>query len=207
VQLHSAARLVALPGGCVRLRLPWLIVVCALLFARPAAATSLSVVAAADPVTVGDTFVVNIAIADVTDLFAWQFDFAFDPTLLRAESVVEGDFLSSGGLNFIPGDISVDTANAQTGSILFIANALNFDESVTGGGILATIGFTSLAAGTSTLDLLNVFLLDSANLAPIASDVNGGSIESIGTVPEPGTLMLAAAGLAAVWRARRRGIV
>jgi len=205
MQLHCATDLSRFQGGCVRLRLSWPIVVCALLFARPAGATSLSVIPASGTVNVNDTLLVNIAIADVTDLFAWQFDFAFDPTVLRAESVVEGDFLSSGGVNFVPGDIGIDATNAQTGSIAFIANALNFDESVTGGGILATIAFTSLAAGTSTLDLLNVFLLDSANREQIAADVNGSLVEST-TVPEPGTLILVATGLAAAWRSRRRGI-
>jgi hypothetical protein len=189
----------------VKLRLSWLIGVCALLCARPAAATSLSVIPAAGAVNVNDRFLVNIEIDNVDDLFSWQFDFAFDPTLLRAESVVEGDFLSSGGETFfIEGAIALDAANTQTGSIDFIASTLLGNDHASGGGILATIAFVSLAQGISALDLLNVVLLDGANLAPIANTVSGGSIESFSTVPEPGTLLLVATGLAAVWRGRRR---
>jgi hypothetical protein len=185
----------------VRLRLSWLIIVCAL-FARPASATSLSVVPASDTVGVNQTFLVNIAIDDVADLFSWQFDFAFDPTVLRAESVVEGDFLSSGGPTFfIEGFIGLDAADMQTGSIGFIANTLFGTDHATGGGILATIAFTSLVQGFSALDLSNVILLDSTNLAPIVTGVTNASIEA---VPEPGTLILFATGLAAAWRSRRR---
>ena len=42
-------------------------------------------------------FSLNIRIADITDLYAFQFDLAFNPTILSAASVTEGPFLPSGG--------------------------------------------------------------------------------------------------------------
>lgn len=56
---------------------------------------------------VGDNFLLNVTIADITDLFAYQFDVAYDPTVLAAQSIMEGVFLSSGGDStvFLPGTI------------------------------------------------------------------------------------------------------
>lgn len=39
---------------------------------------------------VGDTFAVNVNVDGVSDLYAWQLDLTFDPTLLAAVSVSEG---------------------------------------------------------------------------------------------------------------------
>jgi hypothetical protein len=59
-------------------------------------------------VGVGNTFTIPIRITGATDLSSWQFDLAFDPTLVRANSVTEGPFLSSSGTQstlFVPGFI------------------------------------------------------------------------------------------------------
>src|ERR1700733_5332824 len=45
----------------------------------------------------GQTFTVDIDITNVTDLYAYQFDLEFDPSIVSAISVVEGQFLPSGG--------------------------------------------------------------------------------------------------------------
>src|SRR5690349_16751681 len=54
----------------------------------------------------GDTFTVDVNVSGVADLYAFQFDLTFDPTLLFAVLVTEGGFLPGGGTTFfIPGTI------------------------------------------------------------------------------------------------------
>ena len=56
------------------------------------------------PIHAGDTFAINIRAENVFDLASWQFDIAFDPTMLEAIDVREGDFLKSDGARtFFPG--------------------------------------------------------------------------------------------------------
>ncbi len=58
------------------------------------------------PVLQGASFYLDVNVADVTDLYAFQFDLGFDPTILSAVAVAEGPFLSSGGSTFfLPGII------------------------------------------------------------------------------------------------------
>ena len=42
---------------------------------------------------VGDTFTLDLSAENVFDLAGWQFDIAFDPDVLEAVEVNEGDFL------------------------------------------------------------------------------------------------------------------
>ena len=49
------------------------------------------------PIHRDDTFTLDIGAKDVFDLAGWQFDIVFDPTVLEALNVSEGDFLKTGG--------------------------------------------------------------------------------------------------------------
>jgi hypothetical protein len=145
------------------------------------------------PVTnpaVGDTFAVDVDVTGITDLYAFQFDLSFDPTLLSAVSVVEGGFLPSGGATFfIPGSIdSVGGTVAATADTLIGAI-----PGVTGDGTLAEFEFTALAPGTSALSFANEILLDSSlnDITANTTFQNGSvTIGSVSSVPEPNTLVL-----------------
>ena len=45
----------------------------------------------------GDAFTVRLNAANITDLAGWQTDITFDPALLKANNVSEGNFLKQGG--------------------------------------------------------------------------------------------------------------
>ena len=49
------------------------------------------------PIHTGDTFTLDIRAENITDLAGWQFDIAFDPAILEAINVSEGDFLKTDG--------------------------------------------------------------------------------------------------------------
>jgi hypothetical protein len=171
---------------------------CAVLISECSADT-ISVVGPSTNPNMGDTFAVDVDVTGITDLYAFQFDLSFDPTLLSAVSVTEGDFLPSGGTTFfIPGTIDnvggTVSANADT-----LIGAI---PGVTGDGMLAEFEFTALAVGTSTLSFANEILLDSS-LNDITADTTfeNGSVTVdapiSSAVPEPSTLSMMLCAMAA----------
>ena len=69
-------------------------------------ADTVDVVAPATSPSVGQTFDVDVNVTGASDLYAYQMDLTFDPTVLSALSVTEGPFLPGGGTTFfIPGTI------------------------------------------------------------------------------------------------------
>jgi len=186
------------------------------LVARPAAAApitlnvpaiTLSVLPSLQTASVGDGFSLDVAIANVTDLFDYQFDLTFDKTILRADSVLDGGFLTSGGGTSVFGGPFVLTLDNTTGLVTVLDSLLGPAPpatGVTGDGVLAAIMFTALATGTSDIGLANVILEDSFGNR-LDAQLSGGQVNVNGPapapVPEPSTILLMASGLiAGCWR-------
>jgi general secretion pathway protein D len=145
--------------------------------------------------TVGSTFDVSLRITEVSDLYAYQFDLGFDPTILSAVDVFEGPFLGSGGATFfIPG-----TIDNGTGVISFTANTLVAPiPGVSGNGELVRIRFNAAAPGESALTIFNSLLLDSG-LSPIDHSAISGKVTATSApVPEPSSVVLLCLGFALV---------
>jgi hypothetical protein len=152
-------------------------------------------------VQVGDTFDIAIKIANVDEnagLTSWQFDLAFDPTILIVSAVTEGTFLSNNGLTlFTPG---FNFNGLISGMADFYSD---FGPLPSGSGILATVTFTALNNGVSALTPESIYL----NLVDTGFETRGGNV-TVGalTIPEPGSLELIGASglLLLVFRKRRR---
>ena len=136
---------------------------------------------------VGDTFTLDLIVEDVVNLAGWQIDIAFNPQVLEAVSVTEGDFLSKDGGNtfFLGGSIS-----NTSGTITGVNQVFLGDGGVSGTGKLLSITFEAKATGRERVRLHN-FVLGSSNgdnipYAPVPSliitvgasrDINGdGSV-------------------------------
>ncbi|PYQ44930.1 MAG: hypothetical protein DMF77_05895 [Acidobacteria bacterium] len=135
-----------------------------------AAPPAVAVVPASTSVLPGESFSVTVALSDVTDAYAFQFDVTFDATLLKLTSVANGGFLPddrfSGGI-----------ANAN-GSVTFVYNLLTGPVAgVSGGGALATLTFETFGDrfGSSAIHVGNVVLIDSKGVDIPGTTVTDGS--------------------------------
>ena len=118
------------------------------------------------PVHLGDTFTLRLSANDVTDLAGWQTDISFDPAVLEAVEVNEGDFLSveSGDTFFLQG--TIDNA---AGKIAGISTA-KLKGGGTGTGTLLLVTFKAKAVGETRVTFSNFFAGSSSGEA-ILSDV------------------------------------
>ena len=100
----------------------------------------------------GDTFTLDIRAENVIDFAGWQFDIAFDPAVLEAVEVNEGDFLKAeGGATFFQSGTIDNTAGEITD-----LSAIRFNEDgVTGTGTLLSVTFTAKMSGETRLALHN----------------------------------------------------
>jgi len=162
-------------------------------------ATTISVLPAITNVTTGSDFNVNIQIDSAADLYAWQFDFGYDPLVAVVSLVTDGTFLATGG----PESYFAGTVDNASGSVSSVSSLLtNAVSGVSGSGLLATITLHAVGAGQSTLSAFNFILLDST-----FSDISADTVPATVTVsaatatPEPGTAVLLLAGsFVFLWR-------
>ena len=104
------------------------------------------------PIHINDTFTLDISTKEVFDLAGWQFDITFDPDMLEALNVTEGDFLKTdGGTTFFHGG-SIDNV---TGKIGGLSAARLSDSGVSGTGGLLQVRFKAKLGGETALELQN----------------------------------------------------
>lgn len=174
----------------------------ALVLSSPAFAdTVLSVAPTSATVNQGSSFAVDVNISGVKDLYDFQLDLSFDPSILQATAVFEGPFLPSlygpGSTFFIPG-----TIDNTGGSITFNADTLlSAEPGVSQAGTLLVVDFNAIANGISPLAIdPTTFILQDSNGATIDATTTKGSVIVQGgnAVSEPPVLVLLGTGLFAL---------
>ena len=168
-------------------------------WAMSAVSTSASPILSIDPasttVNAGDTFTLNIDIADVVDLFTYNFDLAFDQNILAFQSIVEGPFPQNAESTFF-----IAGQELTPGTVSFTGNTVLGPTGVSGSGTLAIATFLAIMAGTTSITFPDQLFIDS-NFDQISFDaINSGSVQVNGVtsaVPEePSTMILLASALA-----------
>ena len=100
----------------------------------------------------GDTFTLNLNAENITDLAGWQADITFDPNVLEAIEVTEGDFLKSeGGDTFFQSGTIDNTA----GKITSLFSARIAESGASGIGTLLSVTFKAKAGGETQVTLEN----------------------------------------------------
>lgn len=147
-------------------------------------------------------FTLPVSIAGVSDLYAYQFDLAFDPAILQLLSISEGSFLSSAGSTiFIPGTIDNIDGDATSNADTLVGNI----PGATGDGDLVDFTFQAISPGVSAVSLSNELLFDSSfNEIPF-TEVDGSVTVTPSAVPEPsGLALVGCLALAGMLLAKRR---
>ncbi|CAD6491522.1 MAG: Cohesin domain protein [Candidatus Argoarchaeum ethanivorans] len=147
------------------------------LLALSAATTAGAATVKVEPVTqsisAGGEFSVRVIIEDVTDMGMDQAVLNFDPSVMQASGIIEGEFLKSGGTT-LPVIIMDNTDGAATFSYSLMAP----DVGVTGSGVLATINFDTDASaeGSYDLELTEVVLADGNGKKIIVDAIFDGKV-------------------------------
>ena len=114
--------------------------------------TRLSLSTNATQIQTGDAFTVRLTAANMTDLAGWQTDIVFDPALLKANSVTEGNFLKQGGGRTF---FRKGTINNKQGKIAGISAARTSQGGASGDGTLLSVRFTAHAEGQTRVVFRN----------------------------------------------------
>ena len=156
--------------------------------------------------SVDQIFTLPVSIADASDVYAFQFDLAFDPSILQLLSISEESFLPSAGSTFfIPGDIDNIGGNAISNADTLVGDI----PGASGDGDLVDFTFQAIDTGTSSLALSNGLLFDSNfNDIPFTT-VDGSVTVTASPTPEPAGLSwigcLAVTGMLLAKSRRRAG--
>ena len=131
-------------------------------------------------IAVGDTFTLRFSADNMTDLAGWQADLVFDPNVLKANSVSEGNFLKQKGgrTHFQKG-----TIDNQKGKISGLSSTRISQGGMDGEGRLLSVTFTAKAAGKTRVALREFHAGSSAG-----KTVPSPSFDTIITVRTPSSV-------------------
>jgi len=115
--------------------------------AAPAPSANVTFMPAQVETIMGGPISVNVVIANATDLFSAPLQIRFDPKVLKLNDAVQGNLMSSDGQQVtFTKNILNDTGEAD-----ITLNRLPGAGGVTGSGILATLSFSTIGRGSTSV--------------------------------------------------------
>ena len=128
-------------------------------------------------VGLNETFVIEVMVEEANNLAAFQFDLAYDPSILQVTEAALGGFLESTGNSAVA--VGPEVNNAE-GKLTFGAISYGSGPGPSGAGVLATITCVAHGEGNTALELREVQILDTAASAQRVT-VEGGRVVVRGT--------------------------
>jgi len=115
--------------------------------------------------TPSQDFTVELKATSITNLKGYSVTLSYDPTLISLQEVTEGPFLSAKGKTFF--------YTKEDESTILIDNVLlGTDLSISGEGALATLSFTCLKAGSTSIEFSLTKTRDTLNKEIITTKRN-----------------------------------
>jgi len=130
---------------------------------------------------IGQTFTINISVANVTDLWGWEFELFYSSTDLNGTDAKEGPFLKTAGETFFWVVNLTDNYNATHGYIYAFCILTHVIPGADGTGVIANVTFKSKTHGSSILDLTGTKLKSSAG-----DYISHGTYDGTVIVKKPG---------------------
>jgi len=155
--------------------------------------TVLSLRSEATPIRVNDHFVVDIAMAEVTDMYGAEVVVSFNPQLVQvvdADPALDGVQIRKGTALESVGAVTyvVNTVDNTTGVIRLSSALLGTPAGFTGSGVLGQIEFRAIAAGTLSPAIAQAAAADS-RAGSILFATSGPAPIAIGASPTAMTLI------------------
>lgn len=156
--------------------------------AKASPAPTISVYPTEFEVEVGESYVINITVTDVENLFMCVFGLKWNNTVLQLGSIAEGPFLKQGGNTAFMYDPSTIEDINDVGRLDEVSCVILGAAGVSGNGTIATLDFNATALGTSTIE----FWVDPASGDEKTILINSSDVEfdhtridgSIDVIPE-----------------------
>jgi len=139
---------------------------------------------ASQTVSAGDSFVVTVNCSPARPVKGFELKVSFNPSILQATSVSEGDFFSGYTTFFNPG-----TINNQAGTIINVYDLIVGQGNVTTNGSFVTIAFTAgSVSGSSAVTLYGVQVTNeteyiNVSVSSASVTVTGGSSPPVNPPP------------------------
>ena len=115
--------------------------------------------------TPSQDFTVELKVTSITDLKGYSVTLSYDPTLISLQEVTEGPFFSTKGKTFF-------YSKEDKGTILIDCALLGKTLSTSGEGTLATLSFTCLKAGSTSIEFSLAKTRDTLNKEIITTKRN-----------------------------------
>jgi general secretion pathway protein D len=126
--------------------------------AQPAAMGQLGFEPAAASIKVGETTTIGVAVKNAQDLYSVPMLIQYDPKVVSIEDVRQGGFLSGGGQQPIA---VVQRVDKERGQAIVSASRMPNTPGVSGNGTIVGLIVRGVAAGNSTISILQVNARDS----------------------------------------------
>jgi PKD repeat protein len=116
--------------------------------------TVVSVDPLASTCNVGQSFNIDVTIANVTNLYSWQFNMTFNPSILNVTNVQHGPFLGTAG----PATLKLPPVIDNINGWVFVSEMFFLPlppEGANGSGVLATVTFDVKGVGVTLLNFVD----------------------------------------------------